>query len=105
MSAQGKFLRRAEGNVWIHRCPACGVNHSIPVGRGWTFNGDLDRPTFSPSIRITSTRARNAQELVHPVSYTACHYLIAGGIIFFCADSLRMANQSVPLPDFEAPDV
>lgn len=35
------------------KCPGCHLYHSMPVdGRpsAWQFNGDNDRPTFSPSI-------------------------------------------------------
>lgn len=44
---------------WRHWCPGCRQNHVIyadPNGQGnghyWRFNGDLERPTFEPSINI-----------------------------------------------------
>ncbi len=105
MSAQGKKLRLADGNVYVHRCPGCKAIHAIPVGAIWKFDGKLDRPTVVPSVKVSSNVARNAEELIHSISYTTCHYIISGGTIFFCTDSLHeLAGQSVPLPDFEAKD-
>lgn len=34
-------------------CPACRCSHRFDVGR-WTFNGDMDRPTFTPSMHVTT---------------------------------------------------
>lgn len=33
-------------------CPACGCGHKFDVGR-WQFNGDFEKPTFSPSMHVT----------------------------------------------------
>jgi hypothetical protein len=32
-------------------CPACECGHKFDSGR-WTFNGDMERPTFSPSMLV-----------------------------------------------------
>lgn len=34
-------------------CPACNCGHEFPIER-WTFNGDFLRPTFSPSMIVTT---------------------------------------------------
>jgi len=35
-------------------CPTCGANHAVGVKpgdpSGWEWNGDLDKPTLSPSL-------------------------------------------------------
>lgn len=55
-------LRRCQDNgreypmVWI-RCPACEEHHAVKItSDGWTFNGDEERPTFTPSILVRGTK-------------------------------------------------
>ena len=80
-------------------CPACGFEHSFRVdlighgkwnGDTWTFNGDYDKPTFSPSM---GANLRKNQEQ-HPV----CHSFLRDGVWQFLGDcSHAMANQHVPM--------
>lgn len=78
-------LRRAEGR-YIHWCPGCENLHPLPDS--WTFNGDLERPTFTPSFRQ------------HLGDGTVCHYFVTDGKIHFCGDSHHgLAGKIVPLPD------
>lgn len=37
-------------------CPACEYGHLFDAGR-WSFNGDVDRPTFSPSMLSKSNHS------------------------------------------------
>jgi hypothetical protein len=69
--------------------------HEVNVGAGgWSFNGDLERPTISPSVR---TRYGDQQP------YT-CHFFVRRGRIEYCADSTHaLAGQTVDLPDMEEP--
>jgi hypothetical protein len=61
----------------------------------WQFNGDLERPTFSPSFR------HSAPDPDHPgTNVSVCHYILTAGILHFCSDSMhKLAGQQVPLPD------
>ena len=56
MSALGSKLRSLEGGKVAFLCPSCQQMHHVTVdgSRGWTFNGDGDKPTFSPSILVRS---------------------------------------------------
>jgi hypothetical protein len=79
------------GHVLMHWCPGCKSRHLINVekpnecGAKWTWDGNAEAPTFSPSIHIVGQ----------------CHYLIRAGMIQFCSDSKHaLAGQTVPLPDF-----
>lgn len=80
--------------AWRHFCPGCKWMHVIPTdpraqqnGHKWTFNGDMEKPSFSPSINIVGQ----------------CHYFIRDGMIEFCGDSKHaLAGQTVPLPDLPA---
>lgn len=50
----------------------------------WRWNGDAERPTFTPALR-------------HGVR---CHYTLKDGVLQFAPDcDHALAGQSVPLPD------
>lgn len=85
-------------------CPACKCGHLFntkpnePNGVGgtcpvWTFNGDMDRPTFRASML-----ARPVDKDGNP---TVCHSFVTDGRIEFLGDCThRLAGQTVDLPDF-----
>ena len=88
-------------------CPACGFEHSFRVdleGHGhyesmsiWSFNGDYERPTFSPSMGFNL----HSQVEHHP----RCHSFLRDGVWQFLGDCTHeMANQHVPMipPDPDA---
>lgn len=85
---------------WIHWCPGCNEPHGIPIPNDknerkvfWDFNGDMEKPTFSPSVKITLDK--NGPRI--------CHYILTGGMLQFCGDSTHaLAGKTVPLPDFPA---
>lgn len=43
----------AEGQYFLIWCPACKCGHGIPTPR-WGFNGSTDKPTFTPSVKLTT---------------------------------------------------
>src|SRR5208337_2210976 len=51
MSAKVKEVRTHEGKPygWTFRCPGCNDWHVL---KDWTFNGNLEKPTFSPSVLV-----------------------------------------------------
>jgi len=70
---------------WLIFCPACKYAH--PIDNRWHFNGDLDKPTFSPSL------------LVH--AQYVCHSFVTDGNIQFLSDCTHeLAGQTVELEDF-----
>ncbi len=101
------------------KCPGCGNVHVLPVGPGngeayarWQFNGDVDSPTFSPSVLakgITGVFDSDAEwtgEFVLdadkiPIPYV-CHSFITDGRIQFLGDCTHsLAGQTVDLPDVQ----
>lgn len=93
-----KLRRIADGHQpigWAHWCPGCGEYHAIWVEQShpttkarWEFDGDVESPTFAPSIRIFSGQQ------------TICHYFIRAGKIEFCSDSRHeLRGKTAPLPD------
>lgn len=86
---------------YTHWCPACNELHAIAVGKPnrsgavWTFNGDLESPTFTPSVRCFTIDDDGKRE-------TLCHYFITNGQIVYCSDNPHALNgQTVELPDRE----
>jgi hypothetical protein len=76
-----------EGHVsyWFC-CPGCEQLHRI--NSTWTFNGDTERPTFTPSILARGEHT--------------CHSFITDGEIRFLADCTHdLAGQAVPLPELD----
>lgn len=76
----------------------------------WSFNGDVAKPTFGPSVKITGkltvkdSQGKWTGEWVRdaagmPVD-ACCHYLIKDGRLEFCADSTHaLAGKTVALPE------
>ena len=89
----------------IIQCPACGhahvprtadANDTYPgaqPGPVWTFNGDMDKPTFSPSLLVTWGPPENPRKNI-------CHSFVTDGKIQFLTDCTHsLAGQTVDLPD------
>lgn len=78
-------------------CPACGFPHHVWVDPRrqpcWTWNGDMDRPTFHPSIRVQWSWSERFEE-------RCCHFFVRDGRIEYCSDSTHaLAGQTVPMPE------
>lgn len=119
MSKRGR-LRVAEGGHLLFWCPGCKEAHQVAVGEGdgprWGFNGDYDRPTFTPSVLVRSGHYCDGQagkdcwctyeaRIGKPAPFrcTVCHSFVTDGQIQFLGDCTHaMAGQTVPLPDFDA---
>lgn len=114
-------LRNLEGGALAFWCPGCKDAHAIGVGAGggprWTWNGDVDKPTFSPSVLVTSGHycrgfkpgddcwcTHNAEEVAEgrePSGFKCgvCHSFVTDGRIQFLGDCTHeLANQTVDLP-------
>lgn len=88
-------VKTSEGEFggWAIFCPACDCSHLFD-GR-WTFNGDMDKPTFRNSM------------LVHEHKWglgirPRCHSFVTDGMIAFEGDSgHELAGQTVELEDWD----
>ncbi len=82
-------------------CPGCDRFHAVytelhyrPQGV-WTFNGDTERPTFSPSLLVTWNEGPERAKRV-------CHSFIRDGQIQFLSDCTHaLAGQTVDIPLWE----
>jgi hypothetical protein len=110
MGARG-VLRIIEGGSLGFWCPGCKQMHV--VSSGWTFSGDYDRPTFSPSVLVTgrdfTSAGRAAYEAWCAAGHsppgpqfesadTRCHSFVRDGRIEFLSDCTHaLAGQTMPL--------
>ena len=81
--------------IW---CPACRTIHTFPSDR-WAFNGDMEKPTFSPSMLIKwNDPASVGYDLTHKTSI--CHSFVRDGKIQYCGDCTHpFKGLTVDLPD------
>ena len=87
-------IHETEQETWIsYECPGCKHRHSVPSKR-WNWNGDVDKPTLSPSVKHYIPQSEYGPEK------TVCHYFIREGRIEFCGDcEHNLKNQIVELPE------
>jgi Family of unknown function (DUF6527) len=73
------------------RCRRCEY-HIIPLPR-WGFNGDMDRPTFTPSLKETN-------------QHGVCHFVVTAGNIAYQSDCWHdLKGQTLPLEEWSQEDV
>lgn len=103
--------RKVEPDQLAFWCPGCDSAHVIGYGPGhWTWDGNLDLPTITPSVLVYSRQALINEdlpmpELVAPENVRTtprCHSFVTAGQIQFLGDSTHaLAGQTVPLPEWE----
>lgn len=97
-------------------CPGCGHDHiyyTNPIGYEvtWTFNGNVNNPTFGPSLLnrtgIHATPKWNPEfedgtDHTKPPYSTICHLFVQNGIINYCGDCTHDHNgkQGVPMKEY-----
>lgn len=86
--------QRGEYMFW---CEGCDSNHSVTTlvkneqGAQWGFNGNLDAPTFTPSI-VTN---KDKPEIM-------CHSFVTDGKIQYLGDSFHsLKNLTIELTEME----
>lgn len=94
--AKAKVYDHDEHNqqVWIF-CPGCNTHHAFttkhPTFNGWSFNGDVEKPTFTPSMLVNRD---------YPES--RCHSFVTDGKIEFLSDCFHeLKNSTVDLPEID----
>jgi hypothetical protein len=91
-------------------CPACKIGHMFRVPP-WTFNGDIEKPTFGGSMLVRHTKLLPEAEVmidrgesppngVYPHVDIVCHSFVTDGMIKFLDDCTHeLKGKTVPLPD------
>jgi hypothetical protein len=89
-----------------HWCPGCQERHFINVDMEeyrarWSFNGDAQKPTFSPSVNIRvfgGSRGTDVKEV--------CHYFLKDGQLQYLSDCTHeLKGKTVELPDLPGVDL
>ncbi len=82
---------------YMFYCPGCKIHHAYwtksPSSNGakWTFNGDLDKPTFRASL--LNTWPQDGKNNV-------CHLFVTDGKIEYCADSTHeLAGKTIEMEE------
>jgi hypothetical protein len=115
MGQVSAFLRNTvDGYSWW--CPGCEEMHAVKVGAGgWTWNGNKDRPSFTPSVLVTSGHYTpgdhggcwckfNAERIAKGLETSGfkcerCHcYVTDGKIQFLPGCTHALAGKTVPMP-------
>src|ERR1039458_1070510 len=86
-----KYLRKTTSG-YAHYCPGCELLHVFAVdkpfdnGSRWRFDGNLEKPTFSPSMNIGDNW---------------CHYHLTAGKLIFTGGNKGhgLSGQTLPLPE------
>lgn len=82
-----------EDGAYMIFCPGCKTGHKFD--KRWTFNGDMEKPTFRASMLVKWTRT------VDGVVDFVCHSFVTDGKIEFLDDCThKLKGQTVDLPDF-----
>lgn len=121
MAELGTKLRTLEGGLIAFWCPGCDEPHALRIkapgaDKGWTFDGNVEAPTFKPSVLVRGGHfaqhhkpgdpcwcTYNAEHPDDPTKFecSVCHSHVTAGQIKFLKDSTHaLAGKTVPLPDF-----
>ena len=92
---------------WTFYCPGCKHHHGVsttPPSPVWSWNGDVDKPTFSPSIRVH--RGPKCDPVTHlripGEPDQVCHFFIKDGVFQFLDDCTHeLAGKYVNMEDVD----
>jgi hypothetical protein len=94
-------IRNLKGGGQIFYCPGCKTTHAINQAgwnSKWTYNGDPEKPTINPSIKVTYEGVDANQDDAPP---DLCHSFVRDGMIQFLGDCTHaLKNQTVEIPDW-----
>lgn len=125
MRPLSSVLRSGDDNALWFWCLGCDCPHKVHHGAGsgprWGWNGDAERPTFTPSVLVTWTepaalrgpdrgllqrqvaQRRADPSFVIPQRDMVCHTFVREGRIEYLGDCTHaLAGQTVDLPVWPA---
>jgi hypothetical protein len=117
MAALSKKLRDTADNGLVFWCLGCDmphrIQHSAGSGPRWTWDGNVETPTFSPSVLVTWDQwepPANTPEIAEQIRIgeitqakvkKVCHSFVRAGRIQYLGDCTHaLAGQTIDLPDW-----
>jgi hypothetical protein len=108
MGELSKILRSGSGNRLLFRCPGCETVHQIQYGEGtgprWLWNGNVEKPTFNPSVLVRWNEPNDDPALFDDESRDIpkiCHSFVRDGQFHFLDDCTHgLAGKIVDIPEF-----
>lgn len=117
MGQLSRVLRNVAGGGLGFFCPGCRKMHVVFTGEGkgprWGWNGNAERPTFTPSVLVTGLDFTEAGEAAFEAWHDAgcptpapqfesrdvrCHTFVTDGRIQFLSDCTHeLAGQTVDM--------
>lgn len=91
-------LKNQDGDhgAWMHYCPGCKSHHSFDTR--WKFNGDLQKPTFTPSMLVNQHRQKDTEG----TPAVRCHYFLTDGKIQYLPDcDHELKGQTIDCPVYD----
>lgn len=101
--------KKAQPNKLHFWCPGCDEAHGIIINapNSWFWNGSVDSPTFSPSVKVVGVQWSKGAAFYkrnHNVPAgdpIVCHSFVRDGYIQFLNDCThQLAGRTVVLPDW-----
>ncbi|WP_128003473.1 DUF6527 family protein [Piscinibacter defluvii] len=125
MGALSSKLRNVAGGGLTFWCAGCREAHTVWTGQGpgprWTWNGDVERPVFGPSVLVRTGHYADGkspadcficqEHRAHPDddhgswrctichTYVGCNGAQPGEIIYLSDCTHDLAGKVIPLPD------
>ncbi len=91
-SGEAQTDAEADDITLVFYCPGCKSHHPYRIkGRDpvWQWNGDMEKPTITPSLLVNGTRPESR-----------CHLFLTDGKLIFLGDCYHeLKNKTVPLPE------
>jgi hypothetical protein len=113
MALISRILRNGTDGRLIWWCPGCDMAHTIQTGQGngprWGWNGNVEKPTFTPSVLVTWGIYADPNWKPEPDDGPdvsgRCHSFVIDGRMQFLGDCTHaLANQTVDIPDWPRPN-
>lgn len=100
MGLLSPILRHGQDNALIWWCPGCDRAHTIKHGAGngprWGWNGNAERPTFTPSVLVSYDAPDAGKDGAPPA---VCHSFVVDGQMQMLGDCTHaLAGRTVPIP-------
>jgi len=83
------YNQRGEFIHYVIHCTGCGCAHAFDSR--WTFNGDFEKPTFTPSMLVNKDEPNGR-----------CHSFVTDGKIQYLSDCFHQyAGKTLELEDWD----